>query len=275
MAARGGTSGLTKHRQTIPFSPLLTLSLGLVSQIGRVSISSPPTTTTSSLKIMQTATLMQSPLLPPMLASYNRQPMNGVPTSNALPTPPVASRKRKRAHQYTVSYSEVQEVDREGITREVIVIEDTPPPSTASPATSRTHAYSTSYQPPVFSAPVRTRARAAAEAQGNTSASTSTAIFPPPPKKRRRDAVDETPRSAKKLITNGIPTSASKQWVSTNGAAAKGVRTSSLSTSSFNLFSQSRIFFSPQSSNDHPSCDDKEGHYIIVPDDMIARRCEF
>jgi len=31
----------------------------------------------------------------------------------------------------------------------------------------------------------------------------------------------------------------------------------------------------PQSPNDHPSCDDKEGHYIIVPDDMIARRCEF
>ena len=29
-----------------------------------------------------------------------------------------------------------------------------------------------------------------------------------------------------------------------------------------------------QSSGDHPPCDDKEGHYIIVPDDMISRRCE-
>ncbi|KAF8896243.1 kinase-like domain-containing protein [Infundibulicybe gibba] len=44
-----------------------------------------------------------------------------------MPTPPVATRKRKRAHQYTVSYSEVQEVDNDGRLREVIVIEDTPP----------------------------------------------------------------------------------------------------------------------------------------------------
>jgi dual-specificity kinase len=192
---------------------------------------------------MQTATLLQSPLLPPMLSSYNRQPMNGVSTSNALPTPPVASRKRKRAHQYTVSYSEVQEIDREGVTRDVIVIEDTPPPSTASPATSRTHAYSTSYQPPVFSAPVRTRARAAAEAQSNLSASTSTAILPPPPKKRKRELLDETPRSARKQITNGVPTSAtSKQWASTNGIITKDVRSHSLSTSSFRLFSPARTF---------------------------------
>ena len=226
---------------------------------------------------MQTATLLQSPLLPlpPMLSSYARQPMNGVQTANALPTPPVASRKRKRAHQYTVSYSEVQEVDREGITREVIVIEDTPPPSTASPATSRTHAYSTSYQPPVYSAPVRTRARAAAEAQGNLSASTSTAMLPlpPPPKKRKRELPDQAPRSAKKPIPNGVPASAtSKQWASTNGAVTKGVCGHRASTSSSNLYSPARIFFH-QSSNDHPSCDDKEGHYIIVPDDMIARRC--
>ena len=193
--------------------------------------------------IMQTATLLQSPLLPPMLSSYARQPMNGVSTSNALPTPPVASRKRKRAHQYTVSYSEVQEIDREGVTREVIVIEDTPPPSTASPATSRTQAYSTSYQPPVYSAPVRTRARAAAEAQGNLSANTSTAILPPPPKKRKREVADGTPRSAKKPITNGVPTSTtSKQWASTNGAVTKDVCTHRVSTSSSHLCSPARIF---------------------------------
>lgn len=194
---------------------------------------------------MQTATLLQSPVLPPMLSSFNRQPMNGVATSNVLPTPPVASRKRKRAHQYTVSYSEVQEVDREGITREVIVIDDTPPPSTASPATSRTHAYSTSYQPPVFSAPVRTRARAAAEAQGNISASTSTAILPPPPKKRRREVGDETPRSAKKPILNGVPASAtSKQWASTNGAVTKDVCSYTIRRHR-SVFSHRRIFFSP------------------------------
>ena len=194
-------------------------------------------------RIMQTATLLQSPVLPPMLSSFNRQPMNGLPTSNALPTPPIASRKRKRARQYTVSYSEVQEVDREGVTREVIVIDDTPPPSTASPATSRTHAYSTSYQPPVFSAPVRTRARAAAEAQGNLSASTSTAILPPPPKKRKREFADETPRSVKKPIPNGVPIPpTSKQWASTNGTITKDVRNHPTYTSSFCVFSSARIF---------------------------------
>lgn len=168
--------------------------------------------------------------------------MNGVTTSNVIPTPPIASRKRKRPHQYTVSYSEVQEIDREGVAREVIVIDDTPPPSTASPATSRTHAYSTSYQPPVFSAPVRTRARAAAEAQGNLSASSSTAIFPPPPKKRKREVADETPRSVKKPIPNGVLSSAtSKQWASTNGTVKKDVRRQLISTSSSNICSPARI----------------------------------
>jgi hypothetical protein len=64
--------------------------------------------------------------------------------------------------------------------------------------TSRT----TANQPPVYSAPVRTRARAAAEAQGNLSAIASTVILPPPPKKRKREVADDTPRSAKKPITN-------------------------------------------------------------------------
>jgi len=234
--------GLTKQSQTIA---VLSLTDPPRSGYRRLDVypslrSLPPPPLPS--KIMQTATLLQSPLLPPMLSSYTRQPMNGVSTSNALPTPPVASRKRKRAHQYTVSYSEVQEVDREGVTREVIVIEDTPPPSTASPATSRTQAYSTSYQPPVYSAPVRTRARAAAEAQGNLSANTSTAILPPPPKKRRREVAAGTPRSAKKPITNGVPTSTtSKQWASTNGAVAKDVRTHHVSTSSSHLCSPARI----------------------------------
>lgn len=239
----GGTSGLTKQSQTITVLSLTDPQPRLVSQIGRVSIPSSTTTTTLPSRIMQTATLLQSPVLPPMLSSFNRQPMNGLATSNVLPTPPVVPRKRKRAHQYTVSYSEVQEVDREGVTREVIVIDDTPPPSTASPATSRTHAYSTSYQPPVFSAPVRTRARAAAEAQGNLSASTSKAILPPPPKKRRREPEDETLRSARKPFPNGIPASAtSKQWASTNGAVTKAVRSHPISTSSFNIFSPARIF---------------------------------
>jgi dual-specificity kinase len=174
-------------------------------------------------------TVLQHPALPPAF-SYPHQSLNGIPTSNGLPTPPVATRKRKRAHQYTVSYSEVQEVDREGKLREVIVIEDTPPPSTASPTTSRqTHMFSASYQPPVYSAPIRTRARAAAEAQA-LSASTSAAALPPPPpaKKRKRDPNDELPRQPpRKALISGLPVApATKSWATSNGTTAKEVRCS-------------------------------------------------
>ena len=70
------------------------------------------------------------------------------------------------------------------------MIEDTPPPPTISPSTTHNAAYSTSYQPPVYSAPIRTRARAAAEAQA-LSASTSSILTAPAPKKRKRDLHDE------------------------------------------------------------------------------------
>lgn len=142
----------------------------------------------------------------------------------SMPTPPVAARKRKRAHQYTVSYSEVQEVDSTGRVREVIVIEDTPPPTTISPATTHTQLYSASYQPPVYSAPVRTRARAAAEAQG-LSASSSSGIAPPP-KKRKRDPADDAGTVSKKTIANGLPSNGvvvDKSWASGSGTLADDV----------------------------------------------------
>jgi dual-specificity kinase len=135
-----------------------------------------------------------------LMPSYQRPSIASVVNRNStmLPTPPVATRKRKRAHQYTVSYSEVQEVDTDGRLREIIVIEDTPPPPTASPATSsRTNGYSASYQPPAYSAPIRTRARAAMEAQADSSGSLSTALPIPVPKKRKREP-DGVPSSAKK-----------------------------------------------------------------------------
>ncbi|KAI0077893.1 CMGC/CLK protein kinase [Panus rudis PR-1116 ss-1] len=164
-------------------------------------------------------------------------------------TPPVATRKRKRAHQYTVSYSEVQEVDSSGRTREVIVIEDTPPPSTVSPAT--THMYSASYQPPMFSAPIRTRARAAAEAQALSASTSSLALPPPPTKKRKRDPADVAGTAPKKHLDNGHaqqPSSVHKSWATGSGAATD------------------------DASKGPVPCDDKEGHYIIVPDDMIFQR---
>ncbi|KAH9838369.1 CMGC/CLK protein kinase [Rhodofomes roseus] len=164
-----------------------------------------------------------------------------------MPTPP-ATRKRKRApHQYTVSYSEVQEVDSAGKVRDVIVIDDTPPPTTASPST--THMFSASYQPPLYSAPIRTRARAAQEAQA-LSTSTSSATLPgPAAKKRRRDIADDAGTVAKKPATSHLQHQlvANKSIASGSGATVEEV-------------------------SKEVSCDDKEGHYIVVPDDIIHRR---
>ncbi|KAG6909970.1 hypothetical protein DXG01_014239 [Tephrocybe rancida] len=183
---------------------------------------------------------------------YPHHPHNNVPNPgpSAMPTPPLTTRKRKRAHQYTVSYSEVQEVDSDGTLREVIIIEDTPPPPTMSPATTHNGAFSASYQPPVYSAPIRTRARAAAEAQA-LSSSSSSAIVAPAPKKRKRDHPEEVRAPpAKKTVASGHQAqqiAQTKSWDSKSTAATDDASKSSV-------------------------CDDKEGHYIIVPDDLLYRR---
>ncbi|KAL0954621.1 hypothetical protein HGRIS_003579 [Hohenbuehelia grisea] len=190
-----------------------------------------------------------------MLPQYSRQSFNHHPQANqpgpsVLPTPPAQGRKRKRPQQYTISYSEVQEVDENGKLRDVIVIEDTPPPpTTISPATTHNGAYSLSYQPPILSAPVRTRARAAAEAQALSASSSQ--VVAPALKKRKRE-VDEVraPALKKSAVgsqqSNALPQTAS--WSSRSAAATD------------------------DTSKGPPSCDDKEGHYIIVPDDMIYNR---
>lgn len=199
---------------------------------------------------MQTAVQYSAPSLLPQYPHPTLSLNRGVNTSsNAIPTPPVPTRKRKRPHQYTVSYSEVQEVDTAGRLREVIVIDDTPPPSTVSPATTHNHLYSASYQPPVYSAPVKTRARAAAEAQGLSASSSS--VVAPPPKKRKRDLVDVAGVIAKRPAANGHQTNVStsnKSWASGSGLTAD------------------------DATHESEPCDDKEGHYIIRANDMIYRR---
>ncbi|KAF7312109.1 hypothetical protein MIND_00223200 [Mycena indigotica] len=175
-------------------------------------------------------------LQPSMLSQYHGAAPNG---SQVLPTPPLATRKRKRAHQYTVSYSEVQEVDSDGKLREVIVIEDTPPPpTTLSPSIP----FSTSYQPPAYSAPIRTRARAAAEA----AASSTSAIVQPPSKKRKKEV--EEPLRAPPPKKAAVPVPQTKSYDSRSVAATD------------------------DTSKGPAQCDDKEGHYIIQPDDLIYRR---
>ncbi|KAG1773527.1 kinase-like domain-containing protein [Suillus occidentalis] len=204
---------------------------------------------------MQTALHRQ---LAPMLPQYLPQSLtlNGsraIPNPIVMPTPPVTSRKRKRPHQYTVSYSEVQEVDEEGRVREVIVIEDTPPPpSTISPATTHTNVFSASYQPPVYSAPIRTRARAAAEAQTLSASTSSAAIVAPAPKKRKREPADDSRAILTKKTAAALhqqqTVASTKSWASGSGAATA------------------------DTVNGNIPCDDKEGHYIIVPDDIIYNR---
>ncbi|KAF9484354.1 CMGC CLK protein kinase [Pholiota conissans] len=196
------------------------------------------------------------PLPSQLLSQYApRQSLNHLTASgpSGIPTPPVATRKRKRAHQYTVSYSEVTEVDSTGRLREVIVIDDTPPPPpTISPSTTHNGAYSASYQPPIFAAPIRTRARAAAEAQA-LSASSSSVTTAPTPKKRKRDHHEEVraPAAKKPAATSSHQSQAlvpAASWESRSAAATD------------------------DTSKGPVSCDDKEGHYIIVPDDIIHRR---
>lgn len=164
-------------------------------------------------------------LAPQVLPQYTLASLNRLPNGNlnAMPTPPVTTRKRKRPQQFSVSYSEVQEVDSAGRLREVIVIDDTPPPSTISPATTHTQLYSASYQPPVYSAPIRTRARAAAEAQALSASTSSATIMLPVAKKRKREYGDDTGVAPKKTQTlNGA--GAHKPWATGSGASSKDVR---------------------------------------------------
>lgn len=152
-------------------------------------------------------------------------------TTTTTTTTNGSTRKRKR-QTAVVSYSEIKEVDVHGRTRDVIVLDDTPPPSTLSPASTR-YGASASVYPPLYSAPVRTRARAAREAE---SSSVLPALAPPPAKKRKVVAQRIAPAPKKVL-------------------------------SSYSAKSED----TPKPA---PPCDDKEGHYIIVPDDLIFNRCK-
>jgi len=193
---------------------------------------------------MQTAVHAMAPQLLQYSHSSLNRPLNG--NSTGMPTPPT-TRKRKRApHQYTVSYSEVQEVDSAGKVRDVIVIDDTPPPTTASPST--THMFSASYQPPLYSAPIRTRARAAQEAQAVSTSVSSVTLTGPAAKKRRRDIADDAGTVAKKPATGHLQQLVANKSIASGSGATVDEALKEV------------------------SCDDKEGHYIIVPDDIIHRR---
>ena len=208
-------------------------TLSLETALRYISLIAPslplPQTTISSTHTPQMQAAVHA-LAPQLLSQYSHPSHRPPPPSNisSMPTPPVTARKRKR-QQYTVTYSEVQEVDSSGKVREVIVIDDTPPPSTVSPATTHTAMYSASYQPPVYSAPIRTRARAAAEAQALSASTSSGLTVAPAPKKRKRDPADDIGTIPKKAIANGGITNgiaATKSFATGSGAIADDVRLS-------------------------------------------------
>jgi dual-specificity kinase len=132
---------------------------------------------------MQTA--LHLPLQPPY-----RSTISALTTTTTQTTTPQLSRKRRRANQspLSVTWNEIREVGKDGRERDVIVIEDTPPPTTVHSPTaslaSVSYTNGSTYIPPI-----RTRAQAAAAAI-NTAAAYSVA-GPSNMKKRKREAYDE------------------------------------------------------------------------------------
>ena|ERR1700761_70787 len=222
---------------------------------------------------------MQAALQIPMHPQY-RSTISGLTVTTHNTATPAVPRRRRRPPQspQSVTWSEIKEVGRDGQTRDVIVIEDTPPPTPHSPTTSVASAALTngSYVPPI-----RTRAQAAAAAV-NTASSFSVGMPLLPQKKRKRETYDEAGPSS----SNGT---FAKRAVAQNPAALKVLQSSSAVTAPtedvrliinrYNDTADAAIQAGPstpksQTSLKAPSCDDKEGHYIVAVDDVMHNRCE-
>ena len=137
--------------------------------------------------------------------------------------PSTPTRKRKRPAQ--VSYSEVQEVDASGRLRDVIVIEDTPPPTASATASSSMVNGISTGSMDTYVPPRRTRAQVAAAAKAalshvnNGAGSSSSSFIAPPTKKRKRENGDDAGAYNGlyyKKPNMGIPSG--KQWPGDSGA---------------------------------------------------------
>ncbi|KZT07693.1 kinase-like protein [Laetiporus sulphureus 93-53] len=172
--------------------------------------------------------------MPPPPALPHRPRSNNVSAAALLGCTP---RKCKRPLEIEAHYTEIQEVDSHGRVRDVIIIEDSPPPS-ASPSQSR-QIQTSSMQPlPYTDSVVRIQARPPA-------ASSSLSANGPAAKKRRVGGANALSR---KPIASHFPTN-----VSTNNSYAGGNDADDVT--------EKRV-----------ACDDKEGHYIVAPDDLINKR---
>lgn len=161
-------------------------------------------------------------------SSYTHSQM--LPPAPTQPPPAPTTRKRKRPVAANVAFHSVLEDDGRGHQREVVVIEDTPPPThhalppapspvhtpliapfptqpayltryaashqvSYPPAPPSSHASSTSLAPsapPMPLPPRRTRAQAQAAAASAASSSTSNQLAPPAPKRRKKETQTQT-----------------------------------------------------------------------------------
>jgi dual-specificity kinase len=135
--------------------------------------------------------------------------------------PSTPTRKRKRPVQ--VSYSEVQEVDANGRLRDVIVIEDTPPPTASATASSSLVNGIGPGSVDTYVPPRRTRAQVAAAKAAlshvnNGATASSSSFAAPPTKKRKRENADDAGafNGLYKKTNIGIPSG--KQWPGDSGA---------------------------------------------------------
>ncbi|KZS92599.1 kinase-like protein [Sistotremastrum niveocremeum HHB9708] len=182
--------------------------------------------------------------------------MSGITVTTNETATPSAPRKRKRPNQntYPIAWSEVKEIDPHGRTREVIVIEDTPPPTPHSPTTSiRSAVFNTSSS---YIPPIRTRAQAAAAAVNTASMSAAA----PPTRKRKREQQEDGEVTGSHVKRAYVP-NATAPTSFPSGSAATAPTDEAAKTPG-----------SSQASTKAPSCDDKEGHYIVAVDDVIYDR---
>ncbi|CAG7849297.1 Dual specificity protein kinase lkh1 [Serendipita indica DSM 11827] len=184
-----------------------------------------------------------------------RQSLPGSTTSSMTPATP-ATRKRKRGPLDTTPSSEVrfhEEDEVDGFTgqiKSVIVIDDdTPEPPPSLPASSLPLSNGHNANGLLPARPLRTRAQVAAAHAATVTAPVAAA--PPPPKRRRRDQPQQPPSSTTSSTRKPFPQITNKPWPSTSTDVSA---------------------VSSQASKAAPSCDDKDGHYIVNQDDIIGKR---
>ncbi|KDQ14812.1 hypothetical protein BOTBODRAFT_329994 [Botryobasidium botryosum FD-172 SS1] len=242
-----------------------------------------------------------SSFLPP---PHHLLQMNHHPAPDLPPPPP---RKRKRIAVPHVSYHTENHVDQStGSVREVIVLEDTPPPShlppphhqhLASSSSSHIHHYTpTSSLGPssTYSNGVRTRAQAAAAMATTTAPSVpsmlSTSVgsvdsySAPSVKRRRRDDAPSAPSGSGATARQAAAGGGALARKAMAGRAydqhvTKASYNAGWGSGSHLQTTESARATSVQSvRQSHPQqqqpviqgCDDKEGHYIINPNDMLG-----